>query len=88
MIVAGIPRLGPERRNEARRFITLIDILYDNSVNLVCSAETAPAGIYPDGEGKLAFRRTVSRLGEMGGRGYFETPRASLGALAGARESG
>ncbi len=89
LIVAGIPKLGSERRNEARRFITLIDILYDNSINLVCSAATAPEAIYPDGEGNIAFHRTASRLVEMQSRDYIEAPRTTTGgALAGAWESG
>ncbi len=88
LVVAGIPRLGPEKRNEARRLISLIDVLYDNRVNLVCSAETAPEQIYPDGDGNIAFHRTSSRLQEMQSRDYIETPRgAPAGALAGAEES-
>ncbi len=89
ILLAGIPELGPERRNEARRFITLIDILYDNSINLVCSAATGPDAIYPDGEGNIAFHRTASRLIEMQSRDYIEAPRrAGAGVLAGSSESG
>jgi cell division protein ZapE len=43
LIICGIPRLGPESRNEAKRFVTLIDALYENGVKLICSADAAPS---------------------------------------------
>ena len=60
-----IPALGPEKRNEARRFVNLIDSLYYNKVKLIASAATAPDGIYQAGDGTFEFARTVSRLFEM-----------------------
>ncbi len=65
VILAGIPRLQPERRDTVKRFATLIDILYERKVKLVCSAAVPPQDIYPDGAHAQEFRRTVSRLMEM-----------------------
>ena len=65
IIVSGIPKMGPEKRNEAKRFTTLIDALYEHKVNLICSAEAGASGLYPDGHGAFEFSRTVSRLMEM-----------------------
>ena len=77
VILSGIPQLGPERRNEARRFVILIDVLYDNGVKLVASAATAVAEIYPAGDGGFEFQRTVSRLIEMQSAAYFDAPHRS-----------
>ena len=60
-----IPALGPDRRNEARRFVLLVDTLYDARVRLVATSAQAPEGIYPDGDHAFEFGRTVSRLKEM-----------------------
>jgi cell division protein ZapE len=60
-----IPALGPERRNEARRFVLLIDTLYDGKVRLVATSAQAPEHIYPEGDHAFEFGRTVSRLKEM-----------------------
>ena len=65
VFVEHIPALGPDQRNEARRFITLIDTLYDARARLVASSAEPPEGIYPAGDHALAFCRTVSRLKEM-----------------------
>jgi cell division protein ZapE len=72
VILAGIPALGPERYNEAKRFNTLIDALYEARVNLVASAEVPPGDLYPGGEGNFEFQRTVSRLMEMQSAEYIE----------------
>ncbi|HEX4302685.1 MAG TPA: cell division protein ZapE [Rhizomicrobium sp.] len=72
VLIDHIPRLGPERRNEARRFVVLIDTLYDEGVKLICSAEAAPEQLYADGDGAEAFRRTVSRLHEMQSEDYLK----------------
>ena len=65
VFIEHIPALGAERRNEAKRFVTLIDTLYDARVKLVATSAQAPEGIYPAGDHSFAFGRTVSRLKEM-----------------------
>lgn len=60
-----IPELNPDRRNEAKRFVVLIDTLYDARVRLVATSAQAPEGIYPAGDHAFEFGRTVSRLKEM-----------------------
>lgn len=65
VILVGIPRLGPENRNEAARFVTLIDALYEHRVKLLAAADAAPEHLYEQGDGRFEFQRTVSRLMEM-----------------------
>lgn len=65
IILVGIPRMGPENRNEAARFVTLIDALYENRVKLFATAAATPEELYPAGDGAFEFERTVSRLNEM-----------------------
>lgn len=72
IIIDGIPVLGPHRRDVARRFINLIDTLYDNRVCLIASAEAEPVALYPKGDGAELFQRTVSRLTEMRSEAYLE----------------
>lgn len=76
LVLDDIPALNPERRNEAKRFITLIDTLYDNNVKLIASAETEPEGLYNGADGTEAFEfaRTVSRLHEMRSSDYLSMP--------------
>lgn len=71
VLISGIPRLSAEKRNEARRFVTLIDALYDWRVKLLCTAEVAPDQLYPEGDGTFEFRRTASRLAEMQSESYL-----------------
>ena len=71
LILAGVPSMGPDRRNEARRLRTLIEILYEHRVKLVCSAESPPESLYPEGPGAQAFKRAVSRLIEMQSEDYL-----------------
>jgi cell division protein ZapE len=70
IFVDDIPILGVENRNEARRFVTLIDVIYDEGVEFICSAAALPDQLYPVGDGHFEFQRTASRLEEMakGGR--------------------
>ncbi|MFN3512080.1 MAG: cell division protein ZapE [Phenylobacterium sp.] len=60
-----VPRLTPSRREEARRFVILIDALYEAKTRLIVLAETDPAALYPEGDGAFEFERTASRLQEM-----------------------
>jgi len=71
IILENIPQLNADRRNEARRFITLVDTLYDNGVKLVVSAATSPDNIYARGKERFEFDRTVSRLLEMQSQSYL-----------------
>ena len=70
LILENIPRLSRNRSNEAKRFVTLIDTLYEARVLLIASAEAEPEALYPEGEGSFEFARTVSRLHEMRSTGW------------------
>jgi cell division protein ZapE len=71
VIVVGIPLMGADMRNEATRFVTLIDALYENKVKLFASAEAEPEALYPECDGSFEFQRTVSRLKEMQSAEYM-----------------
>jgi len=71
VILVGIPVMGPEMRNEAARFVTLIDALYESKVKLLASAAAEPERLYPTGDGAFEFGRTVSRLMEMQSAEYL-----------------
>ena len=71
VVLDGIPRLGPENFDKARRFITLIDALYEHRVKLVASAEEHPDRLYERGENAAMFERTASRLVEMQSQDYL-----------------
>ncbi len=71
VILVGIPRLGPENRNEAARFVTLIDALYEHKVKLLAAADAPPEALYEAGDGRFEFQRTVSRLNEMRSEEYL-----------------
>ena len=79
VIVVGIPRLGPEKRNEAARFVTLIDALYEHKVKLLASADAASSDLYKKGDGAFEFERTVSRLIEMQSKDYLSAGHGSEG---------
>ncbi len=65
VFLVGVPRLGPENRNEAARFVTLVDALYEHHVKLIAAADATPDQLYTSGDGAFEFQRTVSRLREM-----------------------
>lgn len=65
VIVAEIPRMGPDSQDKAVRFVTMIDTFYEKKVKFICSAAANPGNLYPEGDGSFEFQRTVSRLMEM-----------------------
>lgn len=64
-IIDGIPKLGPDKRDEAKRFNIFIDALYEAHGNLIASAHAPVQELYTEGDGAFEFQRTVSRLNEM-----------------------
>lgn len=70
LIVEDIPRLSSENYNQARRFVTLIDALYEARVRLIATAADLPERLYIEGEGSFEFERTASRLREMQSEGW------------------
>ena len=75
VLLENIPRLSPSMREEAARFRTLIDALYEAKVKLVASAEKQPQELYPAGDQSFEFERTASRLMEMRSENYLALPR-------------
>lgn len=71
VFLENIPILGYDRRNEAKRLMTLVDVLYDNHRNLVITAEEGPQKIYTGHDHAFEFQRTISRLLEMQGEAYL-----------------
>ena len=71
VILVGVPQLGPDSRNEAARFVQLIDALYEHKVKLLAAADAQPDQLYPAGDGRFEFQRTVSRLEEMRSDDYL-----------------
>ncbi len=71
LLLQGIPAMTREERNEAKRFVTLIDALYDHRVKFIATAEVAPDALYPAGDGSFEFARTASRLHEMQSEQYL-----------------
>jgi cell division protein ZapE len=76
VLLDGIPVMGYDQRNEAKRFIILIDTFYDHAVKLLASAAAEPAELYRAENGFEAseFKRTASRLIEMRSQGYLASP--------------
>ncbi|MCE9648396.1 MAG: AFG1 family ATPase [Parvibaculum sp.] len=71
VLIDDVPVMTPERRNEAKRFVTLVDALYEAKTKLILSAAAEPEALYPQGDGAFAFQRTVSRLQEMQSADYL-----------------
>ncbi|MEL6952654.1 MAG: cell division protein ZapE [Pseudomonadota bacterium] len=65
LILEHVPQLGPTRANEAKRFVTLIDALYEAKTRVIMSAATIPEELYVSGTGAFEFERSASRLREM-----------------------
>ncbi len=71
LVLDEIPTLSPANRDSAKRFVTLVDALYEHKVTFLCSAEAPPESLYPTGDGSFEFHRTVSRLMEMQSSDYL-----------------
>jgi cell division protein ZapE len=74
LILKDIPQLSSSNYNEAKRFVTLIDALYEGHVRLICSAADVPERLYIEGAGSFEFERTASRLREMQGADWGLSP--------------
>jgi cell division protein ZapE len=94
LLIDDIPVFRPGQRNEARRFVNLIDTLYDSKVGLIASAAAEPDHLYPAGDVGFLFERTASRLIEMrsaeylAGRENRQSTRALSGPLPAAPAAG
>jgi cell division protein ZapE len=75
VMLSGVPRMSPKESDAARRFTWLVDVFYDDRVNLIVSAEAEPEQLFPEGEQAAEFQRTVSRLYEMQSVEYLRTER-------------
>jgi cell division protein ZapE len=90
LVVDAIPRMDYDHRNHARRFIALIDTLYERHVKLVASAETEPDELYVGASGPelFEFKRTASRLIEMRSREYLALPQGRADSSASGATTG
>lgn len=75
ILLEGVPKLTPDRREEAARFRILVDTLYEAKTKFVASADAQPDALYPAGDQSFEFERTVSRLMEMRSQSYLALPR-------------
>jgi cell division protein ZapE len=85
VILSDVPRMSAAMSSEARRFVWLVDVFYDQRVKLLISAECPPEELYTAGAMAHEFHRTVSRIVEMQSREYLEAPRRAAGSGLGAR---
>ena len=72
LIIPGVPKMTPENMDKAKRFVTLIDAMYEGHVKLICSADVEPFKLYTEGKGAFEFERTASRLVEMQSESYIK----------------
>ena len=84
LILENVPVMGPDMRNEAKRFVTLIDALYETRTKLIMSADAQPDQLYKTGDGSFEFERTASRLIEMRSEDYLAARRVMAGDETGA----
>jgi len=78
VVMKDVPKMGPKNRNEAKRFVILIDALYEAKVKFICSADAGPTELYTEGDGAFEFERTVSRLIEMQSPDYMALAHAPV----------
>ncbi len=78
VLLENVPVLSKDKRNEAARFVTLIDALYESRTKLVISAAAEPDDLYPTGDGAFEFERTASRLHEMRSDDYLAAERVDV----------
>jgi cell division protein ZapE len=75
VMLSGVPKMSSKNADAARRFTWLVDVFYDDRVNLIVSAEAEPEQLFPEGEHSAEFQRTVSRLHEMQSVQYLQSAR-------------
>jgi cell division protein ZapE len=80
VMLSGVPRMSPKNADAARRFTWLVDVFYDDRVNLIVSAEAEPEQLFTAGDNSAEFQRTVSRLHEMQSVEYLRAERRHLQA--------
>jgi cell division protein ZapE len=78
VLLSAVPKMSAGMASAARRFVWLIDVLYDQRIKLVMSAECPPDELYESGAMAGEFHRTVSRIAEMQSREYLQAPRRGL----------
>jgi cell division protein ZapE len=88
VVIDHVPVMTAANRNEAKRFIALIDTLYDDGVKLVASAAAEPGALYQasDGYEVNEFKRTASRIAEMGSTDYLALPHGRRPVASGSAE--
>jgi cell division protein ZapE len=82
VMLSGVPRMSAKQADAARRFTWLVDVFYDDGVNLVVGAEAEPEQLFLEGEHSAEFQRTVSRLHEMQSARYLQTERRKAESTA------
>ena len=87
IVIANVPKLGPDNRDQAKRFNTLVDTLYEAKVHVVISAAAPAAELYTEGDGAFEFQRTVSRLMEMQSIDYISSRRSASRASQDTRDA-
>lgn len=90
VLIDDVPVMGLEQRNEAKRFITLVDALYDSGVKLLATAGAEPQALYTAVDGREAFEfdRTASRLMEMRSKEYLAAPKGKRDSTASGNTTG